>query len=194
MIYLGCASRSGWCRQASLLAAILIIGACATTRPTAVPKISVPFDTEQASQAITDGPNTIVGSALIRQSGGGIVHCGGREVLLVGATDYSLELVSLVFGSTDKGYVRAAGRRRSVRETIFQAVYVHPDWWQAAKMTLCDAQGEFVFDDVADGAYLLLVSVVWNVPSRYGSSVQGGTMMSRIEISGGKPHRLVMSP
>ena len=176
-------------------AALLTIGACATPPPAA--EISVPFDAESASRAIADGPNTIVGSALIRQSGGGIVHCGGQEVLLVGATDYSSELMVSVFGSTDTGYASAESpkvwspkRNQSIPETIIHAVNVHPDWWQAARLAMCDAQGEFVFDDVADGAYFLLVSVVWYVSG----DIQGGTMMSRIEISGGKTHRVVISP
>ena len=174
--------------------AVMMISACATT-PT-VAEITVPFDAEKEFRAITDGPNTIIGSALIQQSGGGIVHCGGDEVLLVDATDYSSELVMQVFASTDTGYVRARNlwfdQVRTIRETIVHAVNVHPDWWQATRLTLCDAQGEFVFDNVADGAYFLLVSVVW-VAGRY-SSIQGGTMMLRIEISGGKPHRVVISP
>ena len=62
------------------------------------------FDAEQTQEMLLKGDNTITGSALIRQQGGGVVTCAGNEVWLAPVTPYSTERVKHIYGSTTKGY------------------------------------------------------------------------------------------
>lgn len=151
------------------------------------PKVSVnaKFDEDQAKAMLAPGNNQIHGSALMRQMGGGVVTCAGEEVTLIPATPYAIAWAREVFGNQDGGYRQG---QQPTFESGGEAFRLHQ------KVTYCDAQGAFKFNDVADGRFFLATSVTWHAPSSFGPLPQGGFMARPYDIRGGKTHTVVVSP
>lgn len=153
--------------------AVLLAG-CAAPPPQKLPPIQIadPFDAQQAQRMLTAGPGSVRGSALLRQSGGGVVTCAGNEVFLVPATAYASRRYMYFFGSSDGGF-------RSAREPI-EFTPEPPEFQIHTRRTLCDAQGYFEFDRIAVGTFYIVTTVQWRV----GYVVQGGRLMKPVTITG----------
>jgi hypothetical protein len=159
-----------------------ILGGCVAPQKIS---ISSPFDPVLTKKLLADGINTIQGSALIRQRGGGVVTCAGQEVTLTPATAYSSERVKALFGSSLGGYAPAFGGRRVEFESTA------PEYWSSSRSTICDAQGNFRFDKMADGSFYVNTQITWNV-SPY--ATEGGSITRLITLSGGETKNIVLTP
>ncbi len=143
------------------------------------------FDYAQAKNQFSEGTNTIKGSALIRQMGGGIVTCAGRSVYLVPATDYAMERISVIYGSTEKGYNPSGIGGKNVK--IEREPFGYRD---TIKSTTCDSLGFFKFEKVANGSFFVTTTITWQV-NNY--SVQGGSLMSRVSVRDGSTAEVVLA-
>ena len=153
---------------------------CATTPPIPVVKINAEFDSLEAAKVLTHGNNTIKGSALWRQSGGGVVTCAGGQVGLVPATAYAIERIEHLYGNSTAGAL--------VKQLEFEPDPV--DFKVFVRSVQCDAQGYFSFTRVPDGDYFAITSVSWAVANR----MQGGPLMERVSVAGGDTKEIVLSP
>lgn len=163
----------------TLLAVGLLSGCAMTARQ--VP-LSSTFDTHEARALIQPGSNTVSGSALMRQAGGGVVTCAGLNVLLIPKTAYAAERVQAIYGNIERGY-----------RSIGQQIKFSPDlmeYQELTKKTMCDAQGRFEFGNVADGDFFTVTSITWKA----GHSSQGGVLMQAVSVHGGEHKRIVLSP
>lgn len=57
----------------------------------------------------------------------------------------------------------------------------------------CDAQGNFQFSGLADGAYFVTSTVTWEAPTEAGLEMQGGALMQRFEVKGGQSPHLILT-
>ena len=130
---------------------------------------------------LRQGTNTIKGSGLIRQQGGGVVTCAGNEVFLIPATAYSTERMKAIYSSAEGGLYTAG-------QIKFEPS--PPEYVANMRTTKCDAQGGFVYDRVADGKFYVVSSAVWIVRD----SRQGGSIMKSATLSGGETKYVVLSP
>jgi hypothetical protein len=144
--------------------------------------ISSEFDREQARRLMATGPNTVKGSALIRQNGGGVVTCAGGEVNLVPGTAYAEERVAAVYSSNQRGYTPTFMAPKLPDEASEYSLLMG--------RTRCDAQGNFKFENVADGLFYVVTMVTWNV----GNSSQGGYLMERVRVDNGQTVEVVLAP
>lgn len=169
-----------------VLAAAFALSACATTRPV---ELRTSFDAAQAQSMLQRGTNIIRGSALIRQAGGGVVTCAGMEVNLVPATDYASERMFIFYRSHLQGYLPAGAPNWITPPSV--PATTDSRYEQLMRKTVCDAQGGFQFEDVADGAYYVTTQVLWRV----GYNVQGGALMKRVDLTGRSPvESIVLTP
>ncbi|MES1927437.1 putative lipoprotein [Salinisphaera sp. T31B1] len=143
-----------------------------------------PFDAEKAQQMLKPGPNTITGSAVIRQSGGGVVTCAGNPVYLVPSTEYATQRIRAIYGNGYKGYVPAAGYRK------IEFIPDEPGYNKYTRQTSCDAQGNFEFTSVADGYFYVTTAITWSV----NYVAQGGALMQYVDVRGGETEKVVLSP
>lgn len=158
---------------------VLLLGACASRPVTVVAR----FDEVQATRLMQPGGNTIVGSALLRQRGGGVVTCAGREVHLIPLTEYAKEWAGYEFEwATVQTGVRPADWRAN--SYLHQAGFI-----EQRRSANCDAQGAFRFENVADGQFYLTTDVSWIA----GNAMQGGQLVRLIELSGSKRHDITLS-
>lgn len=166
-----------------LLAASMLLMAC-QVQPKIVP-VSATFDADETKHRLGEGENAILGNALLRQQGGGVVTCAGAKVELRPATDYATERIRYIYNSTTSGYVPSI---------MAQNISFSPDeplYYQLVKETVCDAQGDFEFEKVADGDFYINTFVVW-VAGQFNVQ-QGGVLMQRVSVSGGETKKVVLT-
>lgn len=161
----------------------LVLTACVANQPREV-SISSSFDASETRKLLEKGPNVIRGSALFRQRGGGVVSCAGMKVVLIPATSYAKERVFALYQSTEKGY-------RPATSLILGKVNFNkepPEYSQLKKEVVCDAQGFFKFDEVANGEFFVTTTIVWGV-----NSIEGGALMQRVSVYGSETKEIVMA-
>lgn len=161
----------------------LVLTGCVTTKKVT---LASHFDPLLAKRMIEKGENSVRGSALIRQRGGGVVTCAGREVLLIPATDYARERMRAIYGSDIKGYNSVGFGSKRVE---FDST--HPEFFQLTKKTIGDAQGFFLFSDIKDGSYFVVTSIVWQVSDYF---YEGGSLMQYVNVAGGVTKNIVLAP
>lgn len=146
-------------------------------------QISVPFDAAQARAMLADGSNTIEGSALIQQRGGGVVTCAGREVILIPATDYARARVTALYGNAEAGYAPMWGSPRLPDAPA--------DYETLRRSTVCDSLGMFRFERIADGDWYVISIITWNINPYI---PEGGALMRHVSVRGGGTAKIVLSP
>ena len=164
----------------------LICSGCAGvggSRPTV--NLTNSFDPAKVAHIHMNGTNTIKGSGVIRQAGGGAVTAAGCEVSLNPVTAYSDERAMHIYGNLERGYKAA---------DIFTYKWDPPtpqEYRDAQRTTVGDAQGFFEFRNVPDGLYRVAISIVWS-PGDYRWA--GGALMQQVTVSGGETVTVVLAP
>lgn len=153
---------------------------CAAPAPS-VRAINVPFDVARAKAMLQPGANTITGSALIRQRGGGVVTCAGSKVTLLPATEYAQQRVAAIYGS---GHFASVGG--GLKFTPDPA-----EFYQYTRTATCNAQGFFRFEGLSDGEFIVQTAIVWSI-GRY--STEGGSVIARARVSGGQTVEVTLTP
>ena len=170
-------------RSVSIIALAATLAACAVPqqqRPSVA--ISAPFDAAHAARLLQTGVNTIKGNAFLRQRGGGVVTCAGSTVYLVPGTEYAKQRMAALYAGDG-----VSGLNRGQNNPIF--IPESTAYQQANKTTKCDAQGNFMFDRVADGVFYITTTVNWQVGGRN----QGGNLMHRVQLEGVETANLIMT-
>ena len=120
----------------------------------------------------------------MRQAGGGVVTCAGRQIVMIPATAYANERTLAVYGNTQRGSISIASQRVEFTPDI-------PEYQALRQSRICDAQGYFKFEEIPDGEYFLVTAITWLAGT---NNYQGGGLMQRVEVKGGKTADVVLSP
>lgn len=168
-----------WKFSASITTALVLFGCASPPKRVA---LTSKFDAADAQRLLAKGTNSLRGSALIRQSGGGVVTCAGGVVNLVPATDYAVERIRAIYGNDQHGYQPYFVRTNFENETF--------EYRSLTKTGRCDAQGFLKFDQLADGSFFAITQIMWKV----GDSGQGGNLMHRVTVVGGEAVEIVLTP
>jgi hypothetical protein len=152
--------------------------------------LKMTYDPTAASWSQGEGENTIEGSGLLRTRGGEVRTCAGLTVQLVPVTVYAKERMMHLFGNVRGGF-------RSVDQEL-EFLPESNAFHESARVTKCDPQGAFSFDDLPDGEWFLLTTIVWEVLTKLWSdsvvrSYQGGLLMQRVKARGGEVEKAVLS-
>jgi hypothetical protein len=136
--------------------------------------LSTPIAPSEVDWARRSGTNTVSGIALI--DGGGTIHtCAGQSANLIPESAYARARMTAIFGNATKG-MRAASLG-AVKFDRDDPLYV-----STLRTTRCDVAGSFSFPRVPDGVWYVTSSVKWQGASQ----VEGGSMMQRVDVSGGR--------
>ena len=130
------------------------------------------FDYSELKPYLEPGENSIRGQGFLRQQGGGIVTCAGYVVILVPATSFFRELVTL----------RLAGKSPRYTDKIDPAFFNH-------RRTQCDAQGNFSFSNLPNGTWFVMTEVSWVVAN----ARQGGTLVQEVTLSGNETTQVLLT-
>ena len=155
---------------------ILALAGCAQFGPQEA-ALSTPVAPSELDWARRSGANTVSGTAVIKA--GGTTHtCAGQSANLIPDSAYARARMAAIFGNATKG-MRAA----SIGAAKFERD--DPLYVSTLRTTRCDPSGSFSFARVPDGVWYVTSSVKWQGASQ----IEGGSMMRRVDVRGG---RLVM--
>lgn len=163
---------------------VALLSGCVANPPREV-NLNNKFNPDETKRFLESGKNTVKGSALMRQSGGAVVTCAGNKVSLVPSTVYSNERIFAIYGSIERGV-----SSRPVKFIPENDEYNRT----GRRVSVCDAQGYFQFDNVADGEFFVTAVVQWNAPGAYGPTPQGGGLMQRVSVSNSEVKNIVLAP
>lgn len=159
----------------------LVLSGCATQKTV---HLVSSFDEPQAKRLLEAGTATVKGSALLRQLNGGVVTCAGNEVRLVPATAYAKERATLLYGSALGGI--------NPMNALIQPIFVpnEPTYAQLVRLTRCDAQGFFRFENLSAGEFYVTTHVSWQTGPY---DLQGGLLSQLIQINKGESKEIVLT-
>lgn len=152
---------------------------------TTVVPLTTKYDPAETAWYRQGGTASITGSALLRTRGGDAKTCAGLPVSLVPRSTYADERMSRLFGSTDHGFEPVYSPERLAG--------TDPDYEAGIQRSICDAQGSFAFEHLAAGTYYVTAKVVWEAPTTYGLSPQGGVVMLKVVLASGETRRVVLT-
>jgi hypothetical protein len=153
---------------------VLAVAGCAQFFSPQQAALSSPIAPSEVDWARKGGANTVSGRASLKA--GGTTHtCAGQSANLIPDTAYARARMTAIFGSTTRG-TRAA----SLGPVKFERD--DPLYVSTLRNTRCDASGSFSFPRVPDGVWYVTTSVKWDGASQ----VEGGSMMKRVEVGGGR--------
>ena len=162
---------------ALILGLILASAGCAQFAPQEA-ALATPIAPSEVDWARASGPNSVSGTALMKA--GDTTHtCAGQSAILIPDSAYARARMTAIFGNATKG-TRAAslGAAKFERDD--------PLYVATLRTTRCDASGSFSFSRVPDGVWYVTSSVKWQGASQ----IEGGSMMQRVDLRGGRQVRV----
>ncbi len=143
----------------AILASLSLIG-CAQQQQV---QMQQKFNGKDHDRFLSQGLGMLTGQAFLRQQGGGVVTCAGSDVMAMPATPFFRELVH---------HMKAGHQIAGIEK-------VDPKYKPIIQRSQCDAQGNFSFDNLVAGYWLVVTTVQWKV----GSSRQGGELVKEVLVS-----------
>jgi hypothetical protein len=170
----------------SLIFTLILVACAVPQQPKTKFHVQSTFNEEQAQSLMKEGSNTIKGSALMRQMGGGVVTCAGQKITLIPATDYAIERIRYIYDSDISGTYLFAMNKPAIEEPP-------PKYEELRHSVLCDSQGFFKFEKIANGEFFLIAAITWraNTSSAF---PEGGYMMRKISLLNGEVKEIVIAP
>jgi hypothetical protein len=142
--------------------------------------LSTPIAPSEIDWAGKSGANTVSGIAVTKV--GGTSHtCAGQSANLVPDSAYARARMTAIFGNATRG-----SRDASLGPVKFEKD--DPLYVSTLRTTRCDAAGSFSFPRVPDGIWYVTSSVKWQGPAQ----VEGGSMMQRVDVRGGRFVKVVL--
>lgn len=155
---------------------------CATGQPIYKEHRDYQFNNQDYKSYLEPGTNTVTGQAFLTQNGGGVVTCAGQYVVMYPDSDY--------FNQRDADIAKGCHLNNESNDvsTLF-------------KTSQCDAQGNFDFNKVPAGNYIISVNVSWNVSSVKSignyvytdNQMQGGPLRKKVIIKDGEVNKFIIT-
>ena len=142
--------------------------------------LSTPIAPSELDWARKSGANTVTGLALI-EAGGASHTCAGGSANLIPDSAYARARMTAIFGNASRG-MRAASRG-PVKFERDDPLYV-----ATLRKAPCDVAGSFSFPRVPDGVWYVTSSVKWQGDGQ----VEGGSLMQRVDVRGGRMVKVVL--
>ena len=163
----------------------LLTGCSAAMQPAKQVNIPYQFDSNMARKQLENGNETLQGNAFLRQVGGGVVNCAGSTVDLYPSSPYSNARIEAKY-PVDMWL----GSRIKSRDTFNPEA---PEFESIKRSTTCDSDGNFAFESVKPGNYIVVTEVRWTVTGPYGPQSQGGYIFKTVTVNKGQKSKLVIS-
>lgn len=155
-----------------ILGSIALVSACAPMQP--APVAYPPFPESEYAKLQKTGDATVTGQVFMKTRGGDVKVGAGSEILLIPVTSYSRVFYSAYL----------ADRPVSNHDERVKAYTIR---------TQADGTGSFRFKNVPPGKYYLTGDVVWEAPTRYGMTRQGGLIAKEIAVEPGSESNVMLT-
>lgn len=133
-----------------------------------------PFPAHEYAKLKQTGTASVTGQAFLRTKGGDVKVGAGSEILLIPVTTYSQ-----VFYNAYKAH-------RPLGPT-------DPEVKKYTLRTQADATGSFEFKSVPEGSYYVAGDVVWQAPTQWGLSRQGGMLVKELSVKDGDQVKVMLT-
>lgn len=130
--------------------------------------IGTAFDSKAAEYINKSGTGRIEGQAFLRRDYGRLVTAAGERVFLIPATPYAVERFDRMFG----------GDRRSYYGNVVDEP--PPEYLTYRRETKVDMSGNFTFENLAPGRYIVATRVFWTEPKSF--FTHGGAMYDVVDV------------
>jgi hypothetical protein len=160
-----------------LFAAAALTAALAGCVAPAPYRMTTQFNDDDFQPWASSGPATLQGQAFLKTVGGDVKTCAGEAVMLIPGTQFDREMI------------------QAERAGHSDAANVPPSWGKYAKHVTCDAQGNFVFDDLVAREWIVETIVQWGIPTGsvlFPVDKQGGVLNQTVSLRPGL-NRTVLS-
>lgn len=171
-------------KLALLLTSIFFLSGCAL--PPKKVTLKNKFNLEETKLAIlSDGTNTVKGSALLRLNNGNIVTCAGRPIEIFPATAYARERIQAIHGPSEQGF-----KPSGLAYQAFIFDIDPPEYYKLNRATTCDAQGFFKFEKLPNGSFFIFTAIEWQI-GPYEKT--GGYLTQKVTVLNGETKEVVLS-
>jgi hypothetical protein len=164
---------------ALFLGLILAVAGCAQFAPQEA-ALSTPIAPSEVDWARRSGANSVSGTAFLK-AGGTNHSCAGQSANLIPDSAYARARMAAIFGSEARGM-----RASSLGPVKFERD--DPLYVSTLRTTRCNPAGAFSFSGVPDGVWYVTSSVKW----QEGSQAEGGSMMQRVDLRGGRQVKVTL--
>ncbi|MGJ3263912.1 MAG: carboxypeptidase regulatory-like domain-containing protein [Salinarimonas sp.] len=159
------------------LLGILLAGGLLTACVTA--ELRTQFDAGAAAYIFEEGDATVRGQAFLRRRNGEVVRAAGEVVNLIPAKEYAIERFHVLYRG--EKFAQFAPRIEDTPQAYLDAV----------RQTTSDADGNFAFENIAPGRYIIQTQLYWDVPNSILPS--GGSFYEETAVGQGQTVQLILS-
>jgi len=142
--------------------------------PQAKPVDLGPFPAAEYKALPRSGTAKVTGQVFMRTRGGDVKYGAGSDVALIPATSYTEQLWNAY--QADRPIAEPDSRAR-----------------QYSRHVQADGSGYFTFTGVPAGRYYIASNVVWEAPTQFGLSRQGGFILTPVTVLEGQETRAMVT-
>lgn len=121
------------------------------------------------------GGASVVGSASIKLENGELKGCAGFNVELLPVADYSSERILKTYGNNKRGQILVSENPPKFTPDV-------KEYHEMVIFSKCNADNEFVFNDVPAGNFYVLAFIIWDETKAHVSVKSGGAVMKKIKV------------
>lgn len=159
-------------RRLALLSALVLLTGCSVEAPS----VFSPYVEDTFHSWMGKGPATLDGQAFYKLPSGRVISCAGSMVSLMPANGYNHEVEQNILSGDGfpDNYNRSAQKYN--------------------RQTVCDGYGKFVFKDVPEQNWIVLIHLSWQEANMlgFGKVDQAGYLVREVMLNAGQ-NSLVMS-
>lgn len=150
---------------------------------------SPPFDASAFTWSQGEGANSLNGEALMRTRLGEVRTCAGLPVQLVPSTPFVEAFVRRKYGAI-------AGGLYGAQPLLYKQIKLDAQVTPFVRTGVCNAQGQFSFPGLPNGAWFVITTVTWEDPGDRRSaylSYLGGEIAQLVRLEGGRSTSVVIT-
>lgn len=138
--------------------------------------ISAQFDSQEWHYCEGIGTCGLVGLAFLMTRDGEEKTCAGQNVYIMPYNNYTKEILDVKKTGTHSGFSNTDPRLR-----------------KHIRITTCDADGDFEFNDLPDGWWIISTRVEWQVAVGSVMEKHGGQLMKPVDIKDGSTKKIYLT-
>lgn len=138
-------------------------------------RITTPFDEAQFIKYSQPGTAKITGQAFLKTLGGDVKYGAGNEIKLTPYNAYTHEI-----------WQAAISNYRSLANKDARLA-------KYTRSTIADGMGNFEFNNLPGGEYLLSCSIFWAVPTQYWYYKTGSEIIQPVIINDGQTRKVMLT-
>jgi hypothetical protein len=149
-------------------------------------RVESPFDLNAVKFIREAGTASVTGTAALALKDGSVKDCAGFNIELLPVAGYSNERIFKTYRNNSRGQVLLEDNPPKFTPDV-------KEYHDYVLKAVCDARGEFKFEQVPAGDYYVMAFIIWDVTVDGAARKTGGGVMHRIHVEPGAHVRAVLA-